>query len=116
MMANLKMVEAIIRPQMLDQVMRALRDLSYPGLTLTEVRGHGKQKGARQVWRGDPYVIEFVPKLKLEIAVLAEDADRVVHAIMKAVHTGSPGDGKIFVFDLEDAVRVRTGEAGFNAI
>ena len=115
-MNGLKMVEAIIRPQVLDAVMRSLRDLSYPGMTITEVRGHGKQKGARQVWRGDSYIIEFVPKLKLEIAVLAEDADRVVAAIVKSARSGSPGDGKIFVYDLDDAVRVRTGESGFNAI
>jgi nitrogen regulatory protein PII len=113
---GLKMVEAIIRPQVLDRVIEELQGLNYPGMTITEVRGHGKQKGMRQSWRGDAYVIEFIPKLKLEIAVLAEDADRVINALVRAARTGAPGDGKIFLFDLEDAVRVRTGESNSSAI
>jgi len=112
----LKKIEALIRPERLDPVMDALRVLGYPGVTLTEVRGHGKQKGVTQVWRGSEYRVEFIPKIKLEAVVLDEDAGKVANSIMKAARTGSSGDGKIFIYDVEDAVRIRTGEAGFQAI
>jgi nitrogen regulatory protein P-II 1 len=112
----LKKIEALIRPERLDPVMDALRLLGYPGVTLTEVKGHGKQKGVTQVWRGSEYRVEFIPKLKLEAVVLDEDQGKVSNAVMKAARTGSIGDGKIFVYDVEDAIRIRTGESGFHAI
>ncbi len=112
----MKKIEALIRPERLDPVMDALRVLGYPGVTLTEVRGHGKQRGVTQVWRGSEYRVEFIPKIRLEAVVLDEDAGKVANSIMKAARTGSIGDGKIFIYDVEDAVRIRTGEAGFQAI
>jgi nitrogen regulatory protein P-II 1 len=112
----LKKIEALIRPERLDPVMDALRLLGYPGVTLTEVRGHGKQRGVTQVWRGSEYRVEFIPKIKLEAIVMDEDEQRVSSAIVRAARTGSVGDGKIFVYDVEDATRIRTGESGFNAI
>ena len=112
----MKKIEALIRPERLDPVMDALRLLGYPGVTLTEVRGHGKQRGVTQVWRGSEYRVEFIPKIKLEAIVLDEDQGKVSSAIIKAARTGSIGDGKIFVYDVDDAIRIRTGESGFNAI
>ncbi len=112
----MKKIEALIRPERLDPVMDALRVLGYPGVTLTEVRGHGKQRGVTQVWRGSEYRVEFIPKIKIEVVVLEEDEGKAKSAIIKAARTGSIGDGKIFVYDVEDAVRIRTGESGFQAI
>lgn len=112
----MKKIEALIRPQCLEPVMAELRRLGYPGMTLTEVKGHGKQKGVTQTWRGAQYRVEFLPKVKLEAVVLDEDAGKVVAAMVKAARTGSIGDGKIFIYDVEDAVRIRTGESGFQAI
>ncbi len=112
----MKKIEAIIRPESLEPVRNALDEMGYPGMTITEVKGHGKQKGKEQVWRGREYKVEFLPKLKIEIVVLDEDADRIVSAIVREARTGNIGDGKIFVYNVEDAVRIRTGEAGYNAI
>jgi nitrogen regulatory protein P-II 1 len=112
----MKKIEAIIRPERLSKVREALNELGYPGMTITDVRGHGKQKGVDQVWRGQEYRVEFLPKLKIEIVVLDEDVDRTVSAIVMQARTGNIGDGKIFVSPVEDAVRIRTGEAGDNAI
>ncbi|MBC7248297.1 MAG: P-II family nitrogen regulator [Actinobacteria bacterium] len=112
----MKKVEAIIRPERLDPVMKELRDLGYPGVTITEVKGHGKQKGVTHMWRGSEYRVEFLPKLKLEAVVLDEDLQRVVSAVVRAARTGNIGDGKVFIYEVADAVRVRTGETGFNAI
>jgi nitrogen regulatory protein P-II 1 len=112
----LKKIEALIRPERLDAVMEELRKLGYPGMTVTEVRGHGKQKGVTQRWRGAEYRVEFLPKMKLEAVVLDEDTGKVVSAVVRAARTGSIGDGKVFIYDVEDAVRIRTGESGFNAI
>jgi nitrogen regulatory protein P-II 1 len=112
----LKKIEALIRPERLEAVMEELRKLGYPGMTVTEVRGHGKQKGVTQRWRGAEYRVEFLPKMKLEAVVLDEDAGKVVSAVVRAARTGSIGDGKVFIYDVEDAVRIRTGESGFNAI
>jgi nitrogen regulatory protein P-II 1 len=112
----MKKIEAIIRPESLVLVRNALDEMGYPGMTITEVKGHGKQKGKEQVWRGREYKVEFLPKLKIEIVVIDEDADRIVSAITREARTGNIGDGKIFVYHVEDAVRIRTGEAGYNAI
>jgi len=112
----MKKIEAIIRPERLSKVREALDQLGYPGMTITDVRGHGKQKGIDQVWRGQEYRVEFLPKLKIEIVVLDEDVDRTVSAIIMQARTGNIGDGKIFICPVEDAVRIRTGDAGNNAI
>ena len=112
----MKKIEAIIRPERLSKVREALDELGYPGMTITDVKGHGKQKGIEQVWRGREYKVEFLPKLKIEIVVLDEDVDRTVSAIVVQARTGNVGDGKIFVSPVEDAVRIRTGDAGDNAI
>jgi len=112
----MKKIEAVIRPERFPRVRAALEELGYPGMTVTEVKGHGKQKGLRQQWRGREYVVELLPKVKLEMVVLDEDAPRIVRAIVRNARTGKIGDGKIFVLPVEDAVRVRTGEGGDNAI
>jgi len=112
----MKMVQAIIRPEVIERVRGALSELGYPGLTLTEVKGHGKQKGLRQQWRGKEYVVELLSKVKIEIACLDEDAPGIVRAIVRTARTGEEGDGKVFVLPVEDAVRVRTGEGGSDAI
>jgi nitrogen regulatory protein P-II 1 len=112
----MKKIEALIRPEQLEPVMEELRKLGYPGVTITEVKGHGKQKGVTQRWRGAEYRVEFLPKIKVEAVVLDEDTGKAVNALVKAARTGSIGDGKIFIYDVEDAVRIRTGESGFNAI
>jgi nitrogen regulatory protein P-II 1 len=112
----MKKVEALIRPDRLEAVMRELRSLGYPGVTVTEVKGHGKQKGVTHMWRGAEYRVEFLPKVKLEAVVLDEDLGKVVNAVLRAARTGSIGDGKIFIYEVMDAVRIRTGESGFNAI
>ena len=112
----MKKIEALIRPERLEVVMEELRDLGYPGVTITEVKGHGKQKGITHMWRGAEYRVEFLPKIKLEAVVLDEDVGKAVNAVMRSARTGSIGDGKIFIYDVADAVRIRTGESGFNAI
>lgn len=110
--AKMKKIEAIIRPEMLDKVRKSLEDLGYPGMTLTDVRGHGKQKGLVQQWRGQEYKVEFLPKLKLEIVVSDGDEEEIVDAIARDAKTGDIGDGKIFISSVEGAVRIRTGERG----
>jgi len=112
----LKKIEALIRPERLDPVMEELRKLGYPGVTITEVKGHGKQKGITHMWRGAQYSVEFLPKLKVEAVVLDEDLGKAVNALVRAARTGAIGDGKVFIYDVADAVRIRTGESGFNAI
>lgn len=112
----MKKIEAIIRPERLQEVRRALAELSYPGLTVTEVKGHGKQRGIRQQWRGKQYFAELLPRMKLEIAALDEDVPLIVRAIVANARTGEEGDGKVFVLPVDDAVRVRTGEGGDDAI
>ena len=112
----MKKIEAIIRAECVDRVRRALEDLSYPGLTLTEVKGHGKQKGLRQQWRGTEYLVDLLPKVKLEVAAVDQDVPQLIRGIADAAHTGNIGDGKIFVTPLEEAVRIRTGERGEEAI
>ena len=112
----MKKVEAIIRPESLNAVKDALSEIGYPGITITDVRGHGKQKGIEQVWRGREYKVDFLPKLKIEIVVVDEDANSIARLIMREARTGNIGDGKIFIYPVEDAIRIRTGDSGFNAI
>ncbi len=114
--ATMKKIEAIIRPEKLDEVRKAIEAVGYPGITLTEAEGHGKQKGVTQQWRGETYRVEFLPKIKLEIVVAESDADQVLKAITTAARTGSVGDGKIFISDVRDVVRIRTGERGEQAL
>ncbi|MDY6794019.1 MAG: P-II family nitrogen regulator [Actinomycetota bacterium] len=112
----MKKIEAVIRPERLDPVMEELRKLGYPGVTISDVRGHGKQGGVTHLWRGTEYKLEFIPKVKLEVVVLDEDEVKVSGALVRAARTGSIGDGKLFIYNVDNAVRVRTGESGFNAI
>jgi nitrogen regulatory protein P-II 1 len=112
----MKKIEAIIKPFKLDEVKKALHDVGVKGMTVCEVKGFGRQKGHKEHYRGAEYVIEFVPKIKLEIVVGDGEADRVVGAIMNAARTGSIGDGKVFVSSLSGAVRIRTGESGEQAL
>lgn len=112
----MKKVEAIIRPHLLESVKEALQTQGVQGMTLSEVRGFGRQKGHTEVYRGSEYTVEFVPKIKLEIIVDDDLLDNVIDAICKSAKTGKFGDGKIFVFDVEDAIRIRTGEHGEHAV
>jgi len=108
----LKKIEAIIRPEKLTIVHEALKDLGYPGMTISEVKGHGVQKGIVQQWRGRQYTVEFLPKVKLEIVVPDSAVDRLLQVIKENAETGSIGDGKAFVSPVEDVMRLRTGERG----
>ena len=112
----MKLITAIIKPFKADDVREALSGLGVSGMTMTEVKGFGRQKGHTELYRGAEYVIDFLPKAKLEIAVADSVADQVVEAICKAAGTGQIGDGKIFVSDLEQVVRIRTGETGDDAL
>ena len=106
----MKKVEAIIKPFKLDEVKQALSEVGIAGLTATEVKGFGRQKGHTELYRGAEYVVDFLPKVKVEVVVKDDDVERCVDAIVKAARTGKIGDGKIFVLDLERALRIRTGE------
>ncbi len=112
----MKMVTAIIKPFKLDDAREALSDIGIQGLTVTEVKGFGRQKGHTELYRGAEYVVDFLPKSKLEVAVADDQVDAVIEAIKKATGTGKIGDGKIFVTDLVGAVRIRTGESGPDAL
>jgi nitrogen regulatory protein P-II 2 len=112
----MRMVIAIIKPFKLDDVRSALSDVGVQGITVTEVKGFGRQKGHTELYRGAEYVVDFLPKVKLELAVDDGQVDQVVEAIMETARTGKIGDGKIFVVDLGQAVRIRTGEAGSRAL
>jgi nitrogen regulatory protein PII len=112
----MKMVTAIIKPFKLDDVREALAEVGVQGITVTEVKGFGRQKGHTELYRGAEYVVDFLPKIKIEAAVGNELVDRVVEAIMKAANTGKIGDGKIFVVALERVVRIRTGEIDGDAL
>jgi nitrogen regulatory protein PII len=113
---RMKKIEAIIKPFKLDEVKGALTEIGVQGMTVTEVKGFGRQKGHKEVYRGAEYVVEFVPKVKVEIVVADALAQRAVESIVRAAKTGSIGDGKIFVTSLTDAVRIRTGETGEGAL
>jgi len=112
----MKMLIAIIKPFKLDAVREALADLGVQGMTVTEVRGFGRQKGHTELYRGAEYQVDLLPKVKLELALAPEQVDGAVDAILKAAKTGNIGDGKIFVYDLEQTVRIRTGETGIEAV
>ncbi len=112
----MKLVTAIIKPFKLDEVREALSAIGVQGITVTEVKGFGRQKGHTELYRGAEYVVDFLPKVKIEAAVKTEILDQVIEAIEKSASTGKIGDGKIFVFDLEQVVRIRTGETGGDAL
>jgi nitrogen regulatory protein P-II 2 len=112
----MKMIVAVIKPSRLDAVLEAVTEAGASGLTVTEVRGYGRQKGKTEVYRGAEYEVKLLPKVKLEIAVSADMIDSVVEAVTRAANTGKIGDGKIFVLDLETAIRIRTGERDAAAI
>ncbi len=112
----MKKIEAIIKPFKLDDVKAALQDMGVGGLSVTEVKGFGRQKGHTEVYRGAEYVVEFVPKIKVEVVVAADIVPVTVERIIAAARTGKIGDGKIFVFDVEEVVRIRTGEHGRDAL
>ena len=112
----MKLVSAIIKPFKLDEVREALSAIGVQGITVTEVKGFGRQKGHTELYRGAVYVVDFLPKVKIEAAIKTELLDQVIEAIEKSANTGKIGDGKIFVFDLEQVVRIRTGETGADAL
>jgi nitrogen regulatory protein P-II 1 len=112
----MKKIEAIIRPFKLEEVKEALVEEGIRGLTISEVRGYGRQKGHTETYRGSEYRIEFVPKIKIEVVIEDSKAEKVVDAILKTAKTGQVGDGKIFIYDVEDVVRIRTGESGKDAL
>jgi nitrogen regulatory protein P-II 2 len=113
---TMKMVSAIIKPFKLDDVREALSEIGVQGITVTEVKGFGRQKGHTELYRGAEYVVDFLPKVKIDVAVSEELSERVIEAITKAANTGKIGDGKIFVSPIEQAVRIRTGESGKDAL
>ncbi len=112
----MKLVTAIIKPFKLDEVREALSAIGVQGITVTEVKGFGRQKGHTELYRGAEYVVDFLPKVKIEAAIKTEMLDQVIEAIEKSANTGKIGDGKIFVFELEQVVRIRTGETGADAV
>ncbi|MFT6029357.1 MAG: nitrogen regulatory protein P-II 2 [Oleiphilaceae bacterium] len=112
----MKLVTAIIKPFKLDDVREALSEIGVQGITVTEVKGFGRQKGHTELYRGAEYVVDFLPKVKVEVAIGTDLLDQVIDAISKAAHTGKIGDGKIFVSVLEQVIRIRTGETGTDAV
>ena len=112
----MKLITAVIKPFKLDDVREALSEVGAQGITVTEVKGFGRQKGHTELYRGAEYVVDFLPKIKIEVRIADDLADRVVEAIARAANTGKVGDGKIFIYDLENAVRIRTGESGPEAL
>ena len=112
----MKLISAIIKPFKLDDVREALSEIGIQGITVIEVKGFGRQKGHTELYRGAEYVVDFLPKIKIEIAVADETVDQVIEAITKAANTGKIGDGKIFITNLEQIVRIRTGETGVDAL
>jgi nitrogen regulatory protein P-II 2 len=112
----MKLVTAIIKPFKLDEVREALSAIGVQGITVTEVKGFGRQKGHTELYRGAEYVVDFLPKVKIEAAIKSDMLDAVIEAIEKSANTGKIGDGKIFVFELEQVVRIRTGESGEAAV
>lgn len=112
----MKLVTAIIKPFKLDDVRESLSEIGVQGITVTEVKGFGRQKGHTELYRGAEYVVDFLPKVKIDVAIANDQLDRVIEAITKAANTGKIGDGKIFVVNLEQAIRIRTGETDTDAI
>jgi len=113
---EMKKVEAIIKPFKLDEVKDALAEIGIEGMTVTEVKGFGRQKGHTEIYRGSEYTVDFLPKIKIEVIVADNLAEKVIDTIMKAARTGQVGDGKIFVYPVDDVIRVRTGESGEDAL
>lgn len=112
----MKKIEAIIKPFKLDDVKDALNEIGIKGMTVSEVKGYGRQKGHKEIYRGAEYKVDFLPKIKIEVVVESDMADKVVEVIMNVARTGKIGDGKIFVVSLEEVIRIRTGESGTEAI
>lgn len=112
----MKIIQAIIRPEKLGEVKDALEETGYPGMTISEVEGHGRQKGLSQQWRGETYKLELLPKIKVEIVAPDADAEKIITAITNSANTGEVGDGKIFVWNIDEVVRIRTGKRGEEAI
>ena len=112
----MKLVTAIIKPFKLDDVREALSEIGVKGITVTEVKGFGRQKGHTELYRGAEYVVDFIPKVKVEIAISDDMTDQVIESVTKAANTGKIGDGKIFVYDMSQAIRIRTGEVGDEAL
>ncbi|CAM3761930.1 P-II family nitrogen regulator [Polynucleobacter brandtiae] len=112
----MKLITCVIKPFKLDEVREALGDLGVTGLTVTEVKGFGRQKGHTELYRGAEYVVDFLPKVKVEVVVATDRVDAVIEAIVKSAHTGKIGDGKIFVSPIEQAIRIRTGETNESAV
>ena len=112
----MKKIDAIIKPFKLDDVKDALNEAGIHGMTVTEVKGFGRQKGHTELYRGAEYVVEFLPKIKIEAVVSDEDVEKVIETILKTARTGNIGDGKIFVYDIKETIRIRTGERGKEAI
>ncbi len=112
----MKLITAVIKSFKLDDVREALSEVGAQGITVTEVKGFGRQKGHTELYRGAEYVVDFLPKIKIEVGVDDDLAERVIEAITRAANTGKVGDGKIFVYDLEDAIRIRTGQSGPEAL
>jgi nitrogen regulatory protein PII len=112
----MKKIEAVIKPFKLDDVKEALNEIGVKGMTISEVKGYGRQKGHKEIYRGAEYVVDFIPKIKLEIVAPSDQVERIVETIRKSALTGKLGDGKIFVCSVEGAIRVRTGETGKDAI
>jgi len=112
----MKKIEAIIKPFKLDEVKEALHEVGVQGITVTEAKGFGRQKGHTELYRGAEYVVDFLPKVKVEIVLTDEQVEPAIEAVMKAARTGRIGDGKIFVFDVHEAIRIRTGERGSDAV
>lgn len=116
LMGMMKKIEALIRPFRLDEVKEALQEIGIKGLTITEARGFGHQSGLAHIYRDPEYVVDFLPKIKIEMVVEDKMVDRTVEAITKAARTGKAGDGKIFIYPVEEVIRIRTGEKGLEAI
>ncbi len=112
----MKKIEAIVRPEKVEDVCNVLEAIGYPGIMLTEIEGHGKQKGVTQQWRGKEYKVNLLPKVKIEVVVKDQDAERTVKSIREAAYTGEIGNGKIFISAIEDAIRIRTDERGNAAL
>lgn len=112
----MKKIEAIIKPFKLDDVKQALSEMGLQGMTISEVKGYGRQKGHKEIYRGAEYLVDFIPKIKIEMVVSSDRVDEVIETIRKAANTGKIGDGKIFVVPIEEVIRVRTGERGEEAI
>ena len=112
----MKKIEAIIRPEKLDEVLKAIESTGYSGVMITEIKGHGKQKGIVQQWRGGEYRVSFLTKMKIEIVARNKDVEKIREAIAAVAKTGEIGDGKIFIYDIADAYKIRTGETGDEAI